>query len=131
MYDLLVAAGFDPAVQYGQAYHETSLGRAGVGVPPLHNLHGVQCHAGDERVGEAAVPWGNQCAGVYPDYPTSVRVWVRLIEREYLSRSLTTPQAAVWRYAPPGKDGNDPPAYLESMLARIDALRQRAGTSAP
>lgn len=129
MYDLLVAAGLDPAVQYGQAYHETSLGRAGVGRPPIHNLHGVQCHAGDERIADSPVPWGNGCAGVYADYPTAVRVWARLILREYVTAGYRTPQTAVWRYAPPGVDGNHPPAYLASMLAHVDALRQRAAGS--
>lgn len=136
MYDELVAAGIDPAVQYAQAYHETSLGRApnGVGRPPLHNLHGVQCHAGDERSGETPVSWGNGCAAIYPDYRTSVRVWARLILREYVAEGRTTPAAVVWKYAPPGKDGNHPPSYIASMEALIDAVRARdAGdaTAAP
>jgi hypothetical protein len=63
MYDILVDAGIDPAVEFGQAAHETVLGTDGVGVENIKNLHGVQCHGGDNRIGDASVPWGNKCAG--------------------------------------------------------------------
>lgn len=125
MYDELAAAGLDPAVQYGQAYHETSLGRAGVGRPPMRNLHGVQCHAGDERIADSPVPWGDGCAAVYADYQTSVRVWARLILREYGAVGRDTQAKAIWISAPQGKDGNHPPSSIAGMQAHMDAIRAR------
>ena len=131
MYDVLVAAGLDPAVQFGQAAHETVLGQAGVGAPPIRNLHGVQCHAGDGRVGDVPVAWGNGCAGMYPTYIDSVRVWAALIRREYLPAGLNTPRTVVQRYAPPGADGNDPPAYVAAMEAAITRLRELETETTP
>lgn len=131
MYDTLVAAGLDPAIQAGQATHETSLGTAGVGAPPTRNLHGVQCHAGDNRIGDSAVGWGNGCAGVYASYTASVETWARLIHREYLSEGRNTPQLVVAKYAPAGADGNSPPAYIASMEAAIDGYRAREAQAQP
>lgn len=125
MYDILVAAGIDPAIQYAQAYHETSLGRAGVGRPDIKNLHGVQCHAGDGRIADSPVPWGNGCAGVYQTYRESVRTWARLIWREYIAVGLRTPGDVIPKYAPSGKDGNNPPAYIASMRHIVDQIRAR------
>lgn len=124
IYDFLVGAGFDPAVHAAQAMHETGLGRAGIGVVAYKNMHGVQCHTGDGRISESPVPWGNGCAGVYDSYLSAVRTWANVIEREYVAEGLTTPDTAVWKYAPPGADGNDPPAYIADMKRWIIRWRQ-------
>ena len=131
MYDVLVAAGLDPAIEAGQATHETSLGTAGVGVPPIRNLHGVQCHAEDNRVGDSPVGWGNGCAGMYADYTASVATWARLITREYLPEGRNTPALVVDRYAPAGADGNTPSVYVAAMQAAIDRYRARAPQESP
>lgn len=123
IYDTLVQAGIDPAVHAAQAMHETGLGTAGIGVPAYKNMHGVQCHAGDGRIADSGVPWGNGCAGVYASYTDAVATWARLIIREYVSEGLTTPALAVWKYAPPGADGNNPPAYIADMERHIDTWR--------
>lgn len=123
MYDILVAGSIDPAVQFGQASHETVLGLAGVGVPSIKNLHGVQCHRGDNRIGDSPVPWGNGCAGIYQNYAAAVETWARLINREYVAEGLNTPDLAVLKYAPAGADGNNPPAYIREMKGYIDRLR--------
>lgn len=125
MYDVLVAAGIDPAIQAGQATHETSLGTAGVGNPAIKNLHGVQCHGGDNRIADSPVGWGNGCAGIYESYTASVETWARLIAREYLPEGRNTPALVVAKYAPAGADGNSPPAYIASMQQAIDAYRGR------
>ena len=125
MYDVLVRYGIDPAIHVGQAWHETSLGRAGIGREPWRNLHGVQCHAGDGRIADAAVPWGNGCAGVYATYVAAVETWSRLLLREYVPEGRTTPETVVMKYAPPGKDGNVPSAYVASMKRMIDEARAR------
>jgi hypothetical protein len=122
MYDILVAAGIDPVIEAAQASHETGLGTAGVGAPAYKNAHGVQCHAGDGRVADSAVPWGNGCAGVYASYAAAVETWARLIIREYVNEGLTTPTLAVWKYAPTS-DGNNPPAYIADMERKIDMWR--------
>lgn len=123
MYDVLVAAGLDPAVEFGQAAHETVLGTAGTGVPSIKNLHGVQCHSGDNRIGNSAVRWGNKCAGIYSSYTAAVETWAQVILREYVAEGLNTPDSAVWKYAPPGADGNNPSGYIAEMKGYIDALR--------
>lgn len=125
MYDALLLHGIDPAIHYGQAFHETSLGRAGVGREPFRNLHGVQCHRNDGRIAETRVPWGNGCAGVYADYLTSVTTWARLIVNEYIQQGLLSPETAIAKYAPRGKDGNEPEAYVKSMQSLIDSIRTR------
>jgi hypothetical protein len=122
MYDILVEAGIDPVVEAAQASHETGLGTAGVGGPGIRNPHGVQCHAGDGRVADSRVPWGNGCAGVYASYSDAVRTWARVIILEYVNAGLTTPALAVWKYAPTS-DGNNPPAYIADMERKIDAWR--------
>ncbi|MGB9754964.1 MAG: hypothetical protein ACPLW7_04805, partial [Minisyncoccia bacterium] len=124
MYDILTHYGIDPAIHYAQAYHETSLGRAGVGRPPIKNLHGVQCHHGDGRIGDSPVPWGNGCAGVYRTYRDSVETWARLIHREYLAEGRHTVASVVEKYAPAGADGNQPAAYTAQVIRLVDAIRQ-------
>lgn len=124
MYDTLVAAGLDPAVEAAQAGHETTWGTLGVGQPAYKNAHGVQCFNGDGRTGETSVSWGNGCAGVYASYTDSVRTWASVIIREYVNEGLTTPALAVWKYAPTS-DGNNPPAYIADMEAKIDTWRAR------
>jgi hypothetical protein len=124
MYDILTRYGIDPAIHYAQAFHETSLGRAGVGRPPIRNLHGVQCHAGDGRIGDSPVPWGNGCAGVYQRYRDSVDAWARLILREYIAEGRNTVASVVEKYAPAGADGNHPLAYTAQVLRFVDAIRQ-------
>lgn len=123
MYDVLVQAGIDPVIEAAQASHETSLGTAGVGLPHIKNAHGVQCHAGDGRIGDSSVPWGNGCAGVYASYSDAVATWARLITREYVNEGYTTPALAVWKYAPTS-DGNDPPAYIADMEHKINEWRR-------
>lgn len=130
MYDALVhpeegLTAIDPAIEAGQAAHETVLGTAGVGIASIKNLHGVQCHAGDNRVGDSSVPWGNGCAAIYGSYTDSVKTWVRLLNREYFSEGRMTPEAVVAKYAPAGADGNNPPAYIGVMQSCI--LQYRAG----
>lgn len=121
--EMLVADGFDPVVHAAQAMHETRLGTGGIGLPEWKNMHGVQCHDGDGRISDSAVPWGNGCAGVYASYKDAVATWMRLIKREYVAYGLTTPDAAVWKYAPPGADGNDPPSYIGDMHNWIKCWR--------
>lgn len=130
MYDVLTNPGegltpIDPAIEAGQAAHETVLGTGGVGVASIKNLHGVQCHAGDNRVGDSAVPWGNGCAGIYASYVDSVRIWVWLLNREYFPEGLMDPESVVAKYAPAGADGNNPPAYIRVMKSCI--VQYRAG----
>ena len=144
MYDILVTLDeegiIDPAIEAAQGMHETGLGTAqgGVGrLPTLRtdgsvdpccggrNLHGVQCFPGDARVADLAVGWGNGCAGVYPDYATSVRTWKGVILREYVAEGKDTPAKAVWKYAPIGKDGNNPPAYIADMENWISCWRAK------
>ena len=144
MYDILVTADqegvIDPAVEAAQGMHETSLGtdpngvgrlptlRADGSVDPCcggRNLHGVQCFPGDARIADLAVGWGNGCAGVYPDYATSVRTWKGVILREYVAEGKDTPAKAVWKYAPVGKDGNNPPTYIADMENWITCWRAK------
>ena len=144
MYDILVTPDeegiIDPAVEAAQGMHETGLGndQGGVGrLPTLRadgsvnpccggrNLHGVQCFPGDARIADLAVEWGNGCAGVYLDYATSVRTWKGVILREYVAEGKDTPAKAVWKYAPVGKDGNNPPAYIADMENWITCWRAK------
>ena len=127
MYDVLVDAGIDPVVEAAQADHETKRGSLGVGVSRIKNLHGVQCHTDDGRIGDSPVPWGNHCAGIYASYTDSVRTWARLIIREYVNEGLNTPALAVGKYAPVS-DGNSPPDYIQAMEVAIDRWRQQYGT---
>ncbi len=146
MYDILATADqegvIDPAVEAAQGMHETGLGTnpKGVGrLPTLRadgsvdpccggrNLHGVQCFPGDARIADLAVDWGsNGCAGVYPDYATSVRTWKGVILREYVAEGKDTPAKAVWKYAPVGKDGNNPPTYIADMESWIACWRAKS-----
>lgn len=128
MYDALTNPGegltpIDPAIEAGQAAHETVLGTAGVGIASIRNLHGVQCHAGDNRVADSSVPWGNGCAAVYGSYTDSVKTWVRLLNREYFPENRMTPESVVAKYAPAGADGNNPPAYIKVMKSCILQFR--------
>lgn len=128
MYDALTNPGqgltpIDPAVEAGQAAHETVLGTAGVGIGSIKNLHGVQCHAGDNRVADSSVPWGNGCAAIYGSYTDSVKTWVQLLNREYFSEDRMTPESVVAKYAPAGADGNNPPAYIKVMKSCIVQFR--------
>jgi hypothetical protein len=130
MYDVLVDPGIggeriDPAIEAGQAAHETALGTAGVGRADLKNLHGVQCHGGDQRIGDAPVAWGNGCAGIYASYVDAVRTWKMLILREYVAAGLLDVPAVVARYAPDGADGNCSRCYISAMTDLIAAIRQR------
>jgi hypothetical protein len=144
MYDILATPDqegvIDPAIEAAQGMHETGLGgnQGGVGrLPTLRadgsvdpccggrNLHGVQCFPGDARIADLAVDWGNGCAGVYPDYATSVRTWKGVILREYVAEGKDTPAKAVWKYAPIGKDGNNPPTYIADMESWIACWRAK------
>lgn len=130
MYDALTNPGegmtpIDPAVEAGQAAHETVLGTAGVGVVGIKNLHGVQCHDGDNRIGDSYADWGNHCAGIYASYVDSVKTWVRLLNREYFPEGRIDPVSVVEKYAPAGADGNNPPAYIKVMKSCI--VQYRAG----
>lgn len=144
MYDILATPDqegvIDPAIEAAQGMHETRLGgnQGGVGrLPTLRadgsvdpccggrNLHGVQCFPGDARIADLAVDWGNGCAGVYPDYATSVRTWKGVILREYVAEGKDTPAKAVWKYAPIGKDGNNPPTYIADMESWIACWRAK------
>lgn len=124
MYDILIEAGIDPVVEAAQADHETQRGSSGVGRSHIKNLHGVQCHSDDGRIGDSPVPWGNHCAGIYASYSDSVRTWARLILREYVNEGLNTPALAVGKYAPVD-DGNSPPDYIQAMETNIDTWRQQ------
>lgn len=128
MYDALTNPGegltpIDPAVEAGQAAHETVLGTGGVGVANIKNLHGVQCHSGDNRIGDSLVDWGNHCAGVYATYVDSVKAWVRLLNREYFPEGRMDPESVVAKYAPGNADGNNPPAYINVMKSCIVQFR--------
>ena len=144
MYDILATRDeegiIDPGIEAAQGMHETGLGTnpKGVGrLPTLRadgsvdpccggrNLHGVQCFPGDARIADLAVDWGNGCAGVYPDYATSVRAWKGVILREYVAEGKDTPAKAVWKYAPVGKDGNNPPTYIADMENWITCWRAK------
>ena len=70
-------------------------------------------------------PYYPGCAGVYPDYATSVRTWKGVILREYVAEGKDTPAKAVWKYAPIGKDGNNPPAYIADMENWISCWRAK------
>ena len=89
------------------------------------NLHGVQCFPGDARIADLAVGWGNGCAAVYSDYASSVRTWKGVILREYVAEGKDTPAKAVWKYAPVGKDGNNPPTYIADMENWITCWRAK------
>lgn len=134
MYDILVddeiyGGSIDPAVQAAQSCHETVCGTQGVGVPSIKNLHGVQCHNGDNRIGDSRVEWGNTCAGIYASYADSVRTWKKVMLREYIAEGLNTPDEAIWKYAPIGDCAagscNSPPHYILDMHNKIDMFRQR------
>lgn len=122
MYNVLVEAGIDPVVEAAQANHETKLGTLGIGRSQYKNMHGVQCHTNDGRIGDSKVSWGNGCAAIYASYADSLVTWASLINREYIAVGLNTPELVIPKYAPVS-DGNDPPSYIAAMKRDIDQWR--------
>lgn len=119
MYQALVAAGIDPAIELAFARKETAFGLTGVGVPGRHNLHGITCNGWDHI-------YGGRCNGrfsTYPHYTASVQAWAALI-RAYSAAGLTTPRQALWVYAPASE--NHTAYYIAQVEQWVTAWRASA-----
>lgn len=126
MYDLLVTAGLDPAVQLAFAMQETELGTTGPGRPPQRNLHNLECNAWD----------GGTCDGphhlrfsAYPSYTWATWAWATplLTRGRYVDAGNATVEQILPIYAPPVE--NDTAGYIATVRHLVADWRADAGMS--
>jgi hypothetical protein len=134
MYDTIVAAGADPALELAHLNNESSYGTGGVGGLPWRNPHGV--HGVDGA--RWGTPFYNGVEGdeimqQYPTYTDAVLHWLYIIRDGGLYYpERNTPETVVERYCdcggPEGKA-----TYVAEMKALIDdwRLASQAAEQAP
>jgi hypothetical protein len=120
MYDLLVAAGLDPAVQLGFALKETEFGTTGPGRPPQRNLHNLECNAWDG--GTCTGPYHHRFAA-YPSYAWATWAWATLLltRGRYVDAGNWTVEQVLPIYAPPFE--NDTAQYIAQVRAAVGTWR--------
>jgi murein DD-endopeptidase MepM/ murein hydrolase activator NlpD len=119
MYGAIVAEGGDPALALAFFEHESGGGRAGVAVY-THSLGNIRCSEGYSC-------YQTENNGAFRSYPTwteGATDWVRLMRyyRDALQRETLEQILPVYA---PSSDGNAPSAYIQSVKAQVNQLRQR------
>jgi hypothetical protein len=126
MYDLLVTAGLDPAVELAFAMKETELGTTGPGRPPQRNLHNLECNGWD----------GGTCDGphhdrfsAYPSYEWATWAWATLLltRGRYVDAGNATVEQVLPIYAPPFE--NDTAGYIATVRRLVADWRGLSGLS--
>lgn len=99
MYQLLVDAGIDPAIEMAFAAKETEFGATGPGRAPQYNLHNIVCNRWD----------GSTCDGpyhyrfaTYANYLHGLNAWIRLLlhSGRYIDAGNRTFRSVLPIYAP-------------------------------
>lgn len=99
MYQLLVEAGIDPAIELAFAAKESEFGITGPGRVPQHNIHNIVCNSWD----------GGSCSGphhwrfsTYSGYVHAIQAWIHLMLHHgyYVDAGRATFRQVIPVYAP-------------------------------
>jgi hypothetical protein len=129
MYDAIVAAGADPALELAHAGNESSFGTGGVGMAPWFNLHGIHGHTtGPCQFGESfynGAP-GDEIMQRYKNNADAVSDWVCLIKDSGLYYpERNDPESVLAIYCECGGP-NGKADYVARMKAKIDGWRAQS-----
>lgn len=132
MYDAVIAAGADPALELAHASNESSFGTGGVGMAPWHNLHGIHGHSGGLGTPFVNSAPGDENMQEYGSYADAVADWVWLIRDGGLYYpDRNDPESVLAIYCECGGAGGKAD-YVARMKAQIDGWRaQSAPQAAP
>ncbi len=127
MYDVLVAASIDPAIELAFAARETEFGTTGPGRAPQHNLYGIVCNTWDG--GRCEGPYHPRFA-TYDSYVHATEAWVALMLHRglYVDAGRTTLREVYPIYAPPHE--NDTAMFIRSAEAWVRGWRASDAGSA-
>lgn len=130
MYDAVVAAGADPALELAHAGNESSFGTGGVGMAPWHNLHGIHGHAGGLGTPFVNSAPGDEDMQQYASYADAVADWVWLIRDGGLYYpERNDPESVLAIYCECG-GASGKAAYVARMQAQIDGWRAQSSPPA-
>jgi hypothetical protein len=130
MYDAIVAAGVDPALELAHAGNESSFGKGGVGMAPWHNLHGIHGHEGGLGISFYNGASGDEIMQRYDSYVDAVADWIHLIKDSGLYYpERNTPEAVLEIYCEcPGPNGKGD--YVQRMKDQINGWRAQSAAQA-
>ncbi|NJN65843.1 MAG: glucosaminidase domain-containing protein [Chloroflexaceae bacterium] len=124
MYQLLVDAGIDPAIEMAFAAKETEFGSTGPGRAPQYNLHNIVCNRWD----------GSTCDGpyhyrfaTYANYLHGLNAWIHLLlhSGRYLDAGNRTFRSVLPIYAPPFE--NNTALYIAQAESWVRGWRSWEG----
>ncbi len=120
MYQMLVDAGVDPAIELAFAAKETEFGTTGPGRSPQHNLHNLVCNGWDGGTCEG--PYSMRFS-TYPDYLHGLYAWIVLLTGRgtYVDAGRVTFRQVIPVYAPAFE--NDTALYIAQVETWVRGWR--------